>query len=263
METLVLVKLGGSVVTDKTKEFTSNGENIIRFAKEIKNALKNYKGKIIIGHGAGSFAHTPASKYQTKKGLISKESLLGMSIVEDAARQLNAIIVKGFIKNNIPVFPFSPASFLISDSQVYLKSYLDPLINALMVGQMPIVYGDVIIDKSQGCTIFSTEKVFEVLAKALSKKFKIRMIYVTDVDGVYDVNKKTIPVITNKNFEYVKKSIIGLSTKDVTGGMLHKVEEALAITKKYNISTVIINGNIKGNLQKAIEGKNIVGTKIN
>ena len=79
-------------------------------------------GKLLIGHGAGSFAHTPAAKYQTKKGLINKDSLFGMSVTEDAARQLNAIIIEGFLKNKVPVFPFSPASFLISTANLEIFS---------------------------------------------------------------------------------------------------------------------------------------------
>lgn len=262
MNELILIKLGGSVITDKTKEFISRGENISRFAVEIKDAQKVSNGKLLIGHGAGSFAHTPAAKYQTKKGLINKDSLFGMSVTEDAARQLNAIIIEGFLKNKVPVFPFSPASFLISNAQVCLKSYLDPLIQALNIGQIPVVYGDVIIDKKQGCTIFSTEKVFEVLARELNKKFKIKMIFVTDVNGVYNKDGKTIPVITNKNFNQLKLSITGAKWVDVTGGMLHKVEEALILAKKYGIETEIVNGNMDGNLKKSILEKKVLGTKI-
>ena len=262
MKELILIKLGGSVVTDKTKEFTARESNILELAKEIGEAQKVFKGKLLIGHGAGSFAHTPAAKYQTKQGLINKESLFGMSVTEDAARQLNAIIIKNFLKTKVPVFPFSPASFLISDVQVYFKSYLDPLIQALEIGQIPVVYGDVIIDKKQGCTIFSTEKVFEVLVNKLHEVFKIRMIFVTDVDGVYDNDGKTIPVITGKNFDQLKLSITGAKGVDVTGGMLHKVEEALTLAKKYRIETIIINGGKIGNLKKAILGKTLKETLI-
>lgn len=262
MRELILIKLGGSVITDKNKEFTAREANIRRLAGEIKDALKVYKGKVIIGHGAGSFAHTPAAKYQTKKGLIGKDGLIGMAIVEDAARQLNAVVIKNFLSKKLPVFPFSPASFLISDAKRGVKSYLDPIKNALRIGAIPVVYGDVIMDTKTGCTIFSTEKVLSILAKELKGDYKIRMIYCTDVDGVYDDKGKTIPVISGKNFTGVKKSILGAKGVDVTGGMLHKVEESLAVARKYRISTLIINGAKSGNLTKAIEGKKILGTKI-
>jgi isopentenyl phosphate kinase len=262
MKELILIKLGGSVITDKKKKFTARRENIKRFAKEIRDAQKVFKGKIIIGHGAGGFAHIPAAKYRTKEGLIGKNSLYGMAVTEDAARQLNMILVSVFLKEKLPVFSFSPASFLISDAKVYSKSYLDPVKKALQTGIIPVVYGDVVIDKKIGCTIFSTEKMLSVLAKELKKLYKIRIIYVTDVDGVYDKKGITIPVISKKNFNQLKASILGARGVDVTGGMLHKVEEALALAEETEIKTSIINGIKDGNLEKTIIGREVLGTRI-
>lgn len=262
MKELILIKLGGSIITDKSKEYTPKEGNILKLAKEIKEIQKRFTGKIIIGHGAGSFAHTPASKYQTKKGLISKNSLIGAAIVEDAAKKLNMIVVRSFLSQNLPVFSFSPASFLISDIQVCSRSYLDPLNKALDIGLIPVVYGDVVMDKKLGVTIFSTEKVLSVLAKEFSSKYKIRIIYVTSVNGVYNKEGNTIPLITNKSFNQIKASILGAKEVDVTGGMLHKVKEALSLAKKLKIEVIIINGNINGNLKKTILGKKITSTLI-
>jgi isopentenyl phosphate kinase len=262
MKNLILIKLGGSVITDKSKEYTPKEINILRLAKEIRSAQKQFSGKIVVGHGSGSFAHTPASRYQTKQGIIRRDSLIGAATVEDAARKLNMIVVKNFLSQGIPAFSFSPASFLISDAQVYSKSYLDPIRKALGVGILPVVYGDVVIDQKLGFTIFSTEKVLAVFAKEFSKEYKIRMIYVTNVDGVYDNEGKTIPVVTNKNFDQLKSSILGAKGIDVTGGMLHKVEEALVLAKKHKIQTTIINGEKSENLKKAILGQSITSTII-
>jgi isopentenyl phosphate kinase len=262
MKKLVLIKLGGSVITDKSKEYVVRKANLARLAKEIGSALKKSNAKIIIGHGAGSFAHTPASIYKTKEGLTNKKSLFGMSVTEEAARWLNGIVIKEFISQKLPVFPFSPASFLISDAKVYSKSYIDPIKKALEIGSLPVVYGDVVIDKKIGCTIFSTEKILSILAKALLRDYKIRIIYVTDVNGVHDEKGKTIPVITSKNFKSLKSSIIGASGVDVTGGMLHKVEEGLKLAKETKIETQIINGNKRGNLLRAVLGESVSSTII-
>lgn len=263
MKELILIKLGGSVITDKKRKFTAHGKTILRIAREIKKARKIInKTHFIIGHGSGSFGHTPAAKYKTKDGIINKDSVYGMALTEDAARRLNMIVVNNFLREKLPVFSFSPASFLVSDAEINRESYLDPIKNALLTGAIPVVYGDVIMDTKIGCTIFSTEKVFSILAKELGRWYKIRAIYCTDVDGVYDKNGKTIPVISGKNFDLVKKSILGAKGVDVTGGMLHKVEESLAILKKYDISTLIINGAKPGNLEKAIRNREVLGTKI-
>jgi isopentenyl phosphate kinase len=262
VKNLILIKLGGSVITDKKKDSTIRQENIKRLAGEVKSALKNIDSKIIVGHGAGSFAHVPAKKYKTKDGLINRNSLFGMCVTEDSAKKLNAIVIRNFLEIGLPAFSFSPASFLISDTKVCLSSYFDPLNKALEVGIIPVVYGDVIVDKTIGCTIFSTEKVLSIIARELRKVYKIRIIYVTDVDGVYDQNKKTIDKITSANFDKVKKSILGTETTDVTGGMIHKVEEALKLVKKTGIETLIINGTKKGELRNAILSNKTNGTLV-
>ena len=66
---------------------------------------------------------------------------------------------------------------------------------------------------------------------------------------------ETVPEINARNFKDFKKSIGGSASTDVTGGMLHKVEESLLIAKELGIKTLIINGMVKGNLEKAILGK--------
>ena len=262
MKELILIKLGGSIITNKGKEYFAREENITRFAREIKLALNEANIKIIVGHGAGSFAHTPAYKYKTKDGLITENSLFGMGVTEESARLLNQIVVKKFIGAKIPTYAFSPGSFLISDAKVYSKSYIDPIIKALEIGIVPIVYGDVVLDIKIGFTIFSTEKILSILANRMKKNYEIKMIYVTDVGGVYDEKGKVIPIITNKNFDQLKSSIVGAKGVDVTGGMLHKVEEALFLAKKTGIKTQIINGKKPGLLKNVILGKKVGGTII-
>jgi isopentenyl phosphate kinase len=185
-----------------------------------------------------------------------------MSVTEEAARMLNMILVKEFISQRLPVFTFSPSSFIISDAQVGGKSYFDPVRKALQIGIIPVVYGDVILDRKIGCTIFSTEKILSILAKELLKDYKVRIIYCTNVDGVYDANGETIKEIYSKNFKNVKKSILGAGTTDVTGGMLHKVEQSLELATKTGIETLIINGEVEGELKRAILRKKVKGTQI-
>ncbi len=264
MKSLFLIKLGGSVITDKKREFSARGKNILRLAREIKKA----KGKLgknaffIIGHGGGSFAHTPAARYKTKEGIVNRESIMGAAFTEDAARRLNMIVVNNFLKEKLPVFSFSPASFLFNDPKVSKKSYFDPIIKALEIGLMPITYGDVIMDSKFGFTIFSTEKILFLVAARLKKDYEISQFYVTGTSGVYDENGNTISVISDKNFNRLKTSITGAKTVDVTGGMIHKVESAVYMSKKHKIKTVILNGLKEGQLYKALTGKKTISTRV-
>jgi isopentenyl phosphate kinase len=265
MKKLILIKLGGSIITDKSKPFWAREEVIRRLAGEIKEAQTKLPRdtKIIVGHGSGSFGHTVAAKYQTQNGLINKNSVEGLSLVADAAIQINRIVIKNFLKENLPVFSFAPASFTLSENFNKKEIFLQPLIESLKRGLLPVVYGDVVLDTKSGCAIFSSEKTLDLIAQNLSKNFRqIKVIYCGDTDGVYGEKGKIISQITPKNYQTIKKWIGGSGKTDVTGGMLHKVEESISLARKLKIETIILNGKKAGNLKKALLGEKIKGTKI-
>lgn len=258
MKKLILVKLGGSIITDKSKPFTARVEVIKRLAEEIKTARERLGEDtlFLIGHGGGSFPHVPAAKYQTQKGLINKESIKGFSLTADAAIDINRIVIKEFLKVGLPVASFSPLSFLFAKKQKMYKVMLNHITKCFEIGAIPVIYGDVIMDEEMGFCIFSAEKTLGILARKLKNNFKVeKIIECGDTDGVYDSEGKTIPVINLKNFREAKKWITGSKATDVTGGMIHKVEESLKLVKETKIPTVLTNGNKRGNLLKAIFGK--------
>lgn len=262
MEKLLLIKLGGSLITDKSKEFTAKPDVIFRLAKEIRSAKESFSGKIILAHGSGSFGHCVAAKFKTKDGMVDEESMTGLPLVADAAIQINRIVVKKFLEANMPAVSFSPASFLLASNRYLKEAYAGPLFESLRLGFLPILYGDIIFDQKQGFCIFSSETVLSIIANEALKTFEdIRIIYCGNTDGVYDSDDKTIPKITPKSFEKLKSIIIGSEQTDVTGGMLHKVQESLDLTKR-GIQTIIINGIHSGELERAILGKEVGGTLI-
>lgn len=237
MKDLTLVKMGGSVITDKSKPFTARIDVIQKLVKKIKS-FKNEDTDVIIGHGGGSFPHVPASKYQTQKGLINKDSIRGLVLTADAAIQINRIVVSEFLRQKVNVLSFAPLSFIYDK-----KIMLEPIKKALDLGVTPLIYGDVMMNKNQGFEIFSTERSIDALAIKLAKNYnKIKIIYYSDTNGVYDDKGKTIPLITQKNFKEIKKYIVGSRNTDVTGGMIHKVLESLKLVKKINVEVFILNG---------------------
>ena len=61
----IILKIGGSAITDKAEEAQPKTDIINRLAEEIKRAdLDN----LIVVHGGGSFGHPTAAKYGIKDG---------------------------------------------------------------------------------------------------------------------------------------------------------------------------------------------------
>ena len=99
---LTLIKLGGSIITDKEVFMSLRKATLSRLVGEIASARQeNPQQMLIIGHGQGGFAHVPATKYQTMAGFINEESRLGMAVVQDTAATLNRLVVHEFIKHEL------------------------------------------------------------------------------------------------------------------------------------------------------------------
>lgn len=246
---VIILKLGGSIITDKTKPYTPNIPVIQQLAKEIKRAGV----PVIIIHGQGSFAHTSAKKYGGKKGYVS---LLGAATVFKDAMSINSIIMEELLKAKLPAVSFRPNSLFLAQNGKLKKSNLDPILTALSQGFIPVLYGDVIMDLTWKTTIFSGETATRYLLNFLeSKKIKISMVIQVGItNGVYDLSGQIIRQITDKNYSEIKKDIFKSNSTDVTGGMQHKVEEAMEISKK-GVKTYIINGTVKNELMNILKNK--------
>ncbi len=262
MNALTLIKIGGSLITDKTKPFTVRKKALALIAQEVQRAAQSGK-LIVLGHGAGSFGHIPATKYQTHKGLLNEKSYEGIAQVASAARQLNSIVMDALLEAGVLAVSVSPLSMMVAKNHELHSIYTDPIEELLKLGMLPVVYGDQMLDSAAGCTIFSTEKVLGYLGLALKNKGYVidRIIHCGQTEGVYDAEGTVIPLITSDNFAVFKEAVGGSNGTDVTGGMLHKVEETMALARQ-GIPGLIIDGIEKGSLSRVMNGEEVVGTKI-
>ena len=267
---LVMIKLGGSLLTDKAKPFTVRPGVIKRIANEIHNARQVKELRLIVGHGGGSFPHIPANKYQTNKGIINKKSYRGLAEVQDAASRLNRLVVRELLDAGENAISIQLSSSGISENSRIQYMYTEPIIMLLSYGMIPVPYGDVSLDKKKGCSIVSTEEIFYYLAKELKRQgFNLtKIINCGIVDGVFrgdpikNPDSEIIPEITNENIDEIRKYLSGSHGTDVTGGMLSKVEKMLKIAAETGVETFIINGLIPGRIEKALKGENVLGTRI-
>lgn len=255
---IIFLKLGGSLITDKSKPFTLRQDILKRICKEIHEARTERKIPLIIGHGGGSFPHTSAARYQTQKGYINKESKSGFCNVQNDASKLNRIVIQNLLYNGENAVSVQPSASCVMQKGKIESWFMKPIKILLKDDYIPVVFGDVVLDKKQGCSIASTEEIFSFLAKKLGGK---KIILAGKVDGVLYSNGKIIEEITSENFGEIKKYLHGSDGTDVTGGMVLKVGMMLELAKK-GIVSIIINGLKEGNIKKALLGNAIKGTVI-
>ncbi len=260
---LCLIKIGGSIITDIRKQNTPKVKEIDRLVKELQKAPPGTR--IIVGHGSGSFAHVPAHKYKIQMGIINKNSRLGASITQDAAANLNRIVVQRMIKQGMNAVSFPPSGGAIARKGKIIAWDLKPLKTALENGFVPVVYGDVVPDKEQGVGIASTEEVFKFIASKLHPQ---KIVLVTDVDGLLDKDPKMhsdarlIKKVNGKNIRRLLAYAKGSKKVDVTGGMHTKLLLLFSLVEKSRATGYIINGSKKGVLQNLLQKGKLVGTKV-
>jgi isopentenyl phosphate kinase len=267
MSELVLLKLGGSVITDKNSPFTARQDVIRRLGQEIRQALDDRPDlRLILGHGSGSFGHIVAQKYRTREGIVGEESWRGYAETAAAAARLNQLVTDRLLEEGVPVVSCQPsASARCHKSRLmYLDTY--PMKQMLQVGLVPLVYGDVAIDAVQGFTVISTEQIFDHIARELQPAC---IILASVVDGVYDADPLAHPnatryaEITTNNWHEVEATLGGSHGTDVTGGMLSKVRDMVHLMlAQPPLQIHIVSGEIPGRVASVLAGNTGIGTLI-
>src|SRR5260221_6644494 len=140
---VVLIKLGGSIITNKDIPMSLRHEVLKRLVEEIAQVRSERPDLLfVIGHGQGSFGHVPASKYKTISGLQNEESVLGMAIVLDIAAQLNRVVVNECLRQHIPAASVLPSQSLITKDRKTDSYFTEVFEEYVKLGLVPITCGD-------------------------------------------------------------------------------------------------------------------------
>jgi len=231
----LFLKLGGSLITDKMQEQTPRLEVIRRLAREVCQALETRPDlQLLIGHGSGSYGHFVAQRYRTREGAVNDESWRGYAKTGTVAARLNRLVTDMLLEVGLPVFSVQPSASALCPDGELVRMEVRPIATALENGLIPLVYGDVALDEVRGCTIISTEDIFDYLARQLRPQ---RIVLIGVVDGVYDRDPLEDPAarpmaeISATNYAQVEGRLGGSHGVDVTGGMFSKVQKMAVLAR--------------------------------
>ncbi|MBI3163541.1 MAG: isopentenyl phosphate kinase family protein [Anaerolineales bacterium] len=256
---IILLKLGGSLITEKDRDYTPRLDKLRELALEIKAALDSARGlSLILGHGSGSFGHVAAKKHGTRNGVQTKEQWLGFAEVRYQAAELNRYVLQSLLEAGIPALPFPPSASMISKDRKVVHHNIETIRRALSAGLLPVVQGDVAFDESLGGTILSTEDVFTFLVE----QFPVSRILLAGIEaGVWEdfpARTRLVKQIQAADYEAKRSGIQGSASTDVTGGMKAKVEEMLSlIQKNKGLTAQIFAAEEHGLLTRALQGGNV------
>ncbi len=261
----ILIKIGGSLITNKKVEKSFRLEVMANLAHQLATLYENGWRDIILGHGSGSFGHFEAARHGTASGVNTAEQWHGFAQVAWAASQLNHLVLEELRSVGLPAMRFQPSATLVTKNQHPNNMHIDPILAALQAQLMPVLYGDVAFDTQLGGTIVSTETIFTMLVAQLAASSQpvTKIVLLGEVDGVLNHDNQVIAHLYTDNIAQFHSALRGSEGTDVTGGMLTKVTDMLALVQSQpNLKIHIINGLQENSLLSLLKENNKTGTLI-
>jgi len=257
----VILKIGGSVITDKNGELAARTEVINRLAEETQKAgVKN----LIIVHGGGSFGHPTAQKYGIKEGLRDEAQKVGFAETHHVMTVLNGLVMDALVWHSVPAFSMAPSCCVVTENG-RIKLCDDTVLKSLLkMGFVPVLYGDAVLDAKLGFTVLSGDQLVAYMARKFGAS---KIVIGVDTDGLYDAdpkvekNAKLYSRLTLSELEKVKSKLGGSTASDVTGGMLGKISELIPAVAQ-GIPVVMVNASKTNRVYKALTGEKVEGTVI-
>jgi len=249
---VVIVKLGGSVVTRKREVERLRPKVLARLAREVVAVGDR---RVVLLHGAGSFGHPGAKRFGLAlppgEGSSGAERLRGASIVAAEVRRLHLAVLRELVRAG-----GTPASVPMATharNRAGELVHLDPapVKAALEGGFLPVSFGDVVPDEAWGSSILSADTIAVALAPALGAE---RVVFVSDVEGILEgpVGRRRAAV-REVTAETVASLRPPAGSADVTGGIRGKATAMLAIAAA-GADAGLISGLSDGAVSRAIRG---------
>ncbi len=260
---ITLLKLGGSLLTDKQKRETARREVIARLAREITAARPTMSHQLVVGHGSGSFGHWEAQNHRLAEGLREAAQRSGVSATQASAARLHRLVSEALIAAGETPFSIVPSSAFLTRFGLTRRFALEPLLTALEGGFLPLLYGDVVMDSGQGAAIVSTEVLFTTLVQALGRRRLAvrRVIWAGETAGVHDRDGRSLPLLSATTAARLAFDLTGASGVDVTGGIRLRVDTAARLARR-GVTSLLIDGREPGLVERALCGQEVPGTLV-
>ncbi len=265
---LTVIKLGGSLLTDKSKPYEAR-ESIVRSAaREIKSCMdEGLIESLVIVHGVGSFGHPPVLEYKLHKGYTGPEQFIPLSKTQRVVNEFRHMLTKEFQEAGIPVNLLHPSSMVVADKMRIVKTFFEPIEGWVSLGMVPLLGGDLLYDAAMGFSVGSGDLLAVELARQLEAK---RLIYAMDVSGLYDDNPQTnadaklMERLTLTQLNNILMAMEQKGTGDASGAMkgkLYSINTASDLIAD-GLDVALVSMMNEGNLSALLRGKEVRCTRI-
>ncbi|MFB6126520.1 MAG: isopentenyl phosphate kinase [Halolamina sp.] len=229
----LVVKLGGSVITEKDRPETLDGAALDRAADAVADHVADRPVDdpgVVVVHGGGSFGHHHADERGVSTATGTHDAN-AVAAVHGAMKTLNQFVLARLHERDVPAVPVHPLSAgarTDAGGDGAGREALDLSLSAprtlLAEGFVPVLHGDGVATAGEGVTVVSGDELVVALAEGLDAD---RVGLCSTVPGVLDDEGAVVPEVAA--FDDVADALGASDATDVTGGMAAKVRELLAL----------------------------------
>jgi isopentenyl phosphate kinase len=234
---ITVIKLGGSLITDKTRQDTVHDKDLKDLAALLARQTA-IQGRLLIIMGGGAIGHFAAKQLRLHQGFPHCD-LTRLHRMAEKMYTLKSVLADMLASHGVPALAFQETSYMVARDDGGISLYDLPIRHALRMQIIPILSGGLVFDAIKGVRPLSGDLIPLALDQLV---FRIRrVVMLTDVAGVI-ANDGTII----RHLDAVTRTRIAQLDSppgrvDITGGMQTKVDVTLALARR-GIPSVICNG---------------------
>jgi isopentenyl phosphate kinase len=249
---VILLKLGGSLITDKNESESVRVGVLERALRVIAKCRESLNARLIIAHGSGSFGHATAIREGfAKHAPASQARMLQAARIHESVLRLHQQVLLCGTSLGLPLWSLMPSSFVVDGAANGLESNAKrALLPLLSNDAIPLVCGDVVSHDHDGAAICSTEPLLLHLWKDVLRPagYLARAIWAGVTDGLLDQRGNTIAQVDSVDaLKWAGPS----NAPDVTGGMTLRLGTALELAQ-VGCNSLLINGTRSEDIERAL-----------
>jgi isopentenyl phosphate kinase len=244
---IALVKIGGSVLTDKQPPLVFQHAHAHRVAADIRRS----RTVPVIVHGTGSWGKAIGRHYRDDDGWY--RDTMGFQMTTARIRLLQETLVTALREEGVVCCPLQANALLHRSRGTLELPDTGPISRLVAAGVSPVLCGDLLVEGPGKFRVVSSDAIAVAIALRMAVS---DCVFATDVDGVWDSASRLVTEVNGPGLAATDSD-----ARDVTGGMSAKVASALEIAGT-GARTTIVNGTIGGRVLDALLRRSVRGTEV-